>query len=91
MATTDVYGWPTPDYPQEADGPEQLQALAAAIENLLTTGTLKMAGGKIEVADPTANQHPVTLKYWTDRIRIGPTANAPAAGAMPDGSIYYGT
>lgn len=91
MATTDVYGWPTPDYPQEADGPEQLQALAKAIEALLTTGTLKMAGGKIEVADPTGRTNPVTLGYWQDRIRIGPAANAPAAGALPDGSIWMGT
>lgn len=91
MATTDIYALPAPDHPQEADGPEQILNLAKAIEALLTTGVLKMAGGKIEVADPTAAQHPVTLKYWQDRIRIGPAANAPAAGALPDGSIWMGT
>lgn len=90
MAATDVYGFPAPDTPEDANGPEQILALADAVEDLLTTGTLLMQGGVIQAADPTAASHPVTKQWFEARLVIGPAASAPAAGALPDGSIYFG-
>lgn len=90
MATTPTYNFPAPDNPNDANGPAQVLALAQAIETLLTTGTLKMSGGAIEVSDPTGATNPVTKQYFEARLVIGPEGSAPAAGALPDGSIYYG-
>ena len=90
MASTPIYAFSAPDAPEDADGPTQILTLATQIENLLSTGILKMSSGKIEVADPTAATHPVTKNYWDARIKMGPSASVPAAGALPNGSIYFG-
>lgn len=90
MPATPVYGFPAPDVPDDADGPEQLLALGQAVENLLTTGTLKMAGGVIEANTPTAANHPATRGYIDGRFVIGPVASAPPAGGLPDGSLHFG-
>ena len=91
MATTPVYSFPSPDLPNPADGPAQIKALAQSIESLLTTGTLKMSTGAIEASTPTAGAHPVNLTYLNAHFVIGPAASAPAAGALPDKSFYFGT
>lgn len=90
MASTPVYNLPAPDLPQPSDGPAQILALAQSIENLLTTGTLKMSGGVIETNTPTANPHPLNLAFWNAHVVIGPAASAPPAGGLPNGSMYLG-
>jgi hypothetical protein len=88
MASTPLYALPAPDHPEDADGPEQLLALAAAVEALLSTGTLKMSTGVIEAADPTSARHPVTKGWFDARIMSGPVASLPAT--LPPGAIYAG-
>lgn len=87
---TPVYGLPSPDVMTEADGPEQILALAQAVENLLTIGTVKMSGGVIEANTPTAASHVTTRGYIDGRFVIGPVASAPPAGGLPSGSLYFG-
>jgi hypothetical protein len=91
MATTPKYQLPAPDIPDVAHGPDQILALGQAVENLLSVGTVDMTAGTITVAQPTASNNPATKKYFDDRIVIGPAASAPAAGALPAGSVYFGT
>jgi hypothetical protein len=95
MATTPTYSFPAPDTPDAAHGPDQILALAQAVENLLTTGVLQMSGGTIqagtiEVTDPASANHPVTKGWYEARILLGPEGSAPAAGAVPDGTLYFG-
>lgn len=90
MPATDKYGFPAPDYPDDSNGPEQLLALGQAVENLLSVGAVDLKGGTIEVAAPTAANHPVTKAWFEGRLVIGPTASAPPAGGLPSGSIYFG-
>jgi hypothetical protein len=88
MASTPLYAFPAPDHPEDADGPEQILALAAAVEALLSTGVLKMSTGTIEAADPTSARHPVTKAWFDARILFGPEGSVPAS--LPVGSIYFG-
>jgi hypothetical protein len=90
MPATPLYGFPAPDVMTDADGPEQILALGQAVENLLSTGTVKMAGGVIEANTPTAANHVATRGYIDARFVIGPVAAAPPAGGLADGSLFFG-
>lgn len=48
------------------------------------------AQGYVVVKDPVADQHPVTLKWWKDKLRVGPVPANGAAPTLPDGVFYFG-
>jgi hypothetical protein len=90
MPSTPLYGLPAPDLPDLANGPQQILAAMQAVENLLSVGILKMVGGQIQISDPVGATNPVTLQWYNAHVKIGAAVNAPAAGGLPAGSIYYG-
>lgn len=69
------------------DGTLAAENLQATFLTILSTIT---ATGTVTCADPIADQHAVTRKYWTDRTRYGPVASRPSAGSVPEGTVYFG-
>lgn len=91
MALTPKYSFPVPGPTDQADGPNQMLALANAIEALLNgTGVLDLlpGTGSVKVKAPVIADNPATKGYVDGRLQIGPVASAPATAA--DGTIYFG-
>lgn len=84
MATTPKYALPSPDVLDPGDGPTQMQALAQAVEDLLSTGVLDMTGGTVKIAAPAADSHPLRRVD----VQIGPAASVP--DPLPTGTVYLG-
>lgn len=95
MPTTPKYGFRTPTSADIADGPTQLLNLATDVETLLSSGAVDLSAGTIKVAAPAASDQAVNRDYVdvkiAGRVVVGPAASAPAAGGLPDGSLYAGT
>ena len=97
MATTPVYGLPSPEITDPADGPTQIAALASQVESTLLTGNVNLTGGSLKVADGVASDDAASVGQVASevatvdaKINVGPLGDAPAAGGLPDGSIYAG-
>lgn len=84
---TPIYGFPSPELDDDAHGPEQIFALAQAVEAVLTVGPLRMSGGVIEAAEPTAPNHPVTLEYLNAR-KMPWTRMITGAQSLPNGTTW---
>lgn len=62
MGTTPLYGLPSPENPDIADGPQQIGALAQSVEDLLSVGSVNLTAGTIRVAAPVLQDEAVRLQ-----------------------------